>query len=38
VQLQPLYAWFTDGFGFSELREANAELDALQRGQAKTSR
>lgn len=36
--LQPLYAWFTEGFGFSELREAKGVLDALQKGQAKTER
>jgi tetratricopeptide (TPR) repeat protein len=33
--LQPLYGWFTEGFGFSDLREAKAVLDSLQKGQAK---
>ena len=36
--LQPLYGWFTEGFGFSDLREAKALLDSLQKGQTKLNR
>lgn len=31
--LQSLYGWFTEGFHFSDLREAKALLDSLQKGQ-----
>ena len=36
--LQPLYGWFTEGFGFSDLRETKALLDSLQKGQTKLDR
>ena len=36
--LQPLYGWFTEGFEFSDLREAKALLDSLQKGPAKPGR
>ncbi|MBT2321863.1 AAA family ATPase [Variovorax paradoxus] len=36
--LQPLYGWFTEGFQFSDLREAKALLDSLQKGQARLDR
>jgi len=29
--LQPLYGWFTEGFRFTDLREAKALLDSLQK-------
>ena len=32
--LQPLYGWFTEGFQFSDLREAKALLDSLQKAPA----
>jgi predicted ATPase len=34
--LEPLYGWFTEGFAFSDLREARALLDSLQQAPAKT--
>jgi tetratricopeptide (TPR) repeat protein len=36
--LQPLYGWFTEGFGCSDLREAKALLDSLQKATAKPGR
>ncbi|PSL81146.1 adenylate cyclase [Variovorax sp. WS11] len=35
--LQPLHAWFTEGFGFSELREAKAVLEKLGTQQVQTN-
>jgi hypothetical protein len=30
--LRPLYAWFTEGLDFTDLREAKALLDSLKNG------